>query len=98
MFLPWLRAGCVLVQHQPFDLPVFLRQVAAERITYTVAPPALLALLLQREEILAATDISSLRQIGSGSAPLQEWMVRAGTTGTASRSSTSSAPTRASRC
>ncbi len=76
MLLPWLRTGCVLVQHQPFDLPVFLRQVEDERITYTVAPPALLATLLQRDELLAGADISTLRQIGSGSAPLQEWMVR----------------------
>nr|WP_232327863.1 class I adenylate-forming enzyme family protein [Kibdelosporangium sp. MJ126-NF4]CEL14271.1 Acetyl-coenzyme A synthetase [Kibdelosporangium sp. MJ126-NF4]CTQ88638.1 Acetyl-coenzyme A synthetase (EC 6.2.1.1) [Kibdelosporangium sp. MJ126-NF4] len=76
MFLPWLRVGCVLVQHQPFDLPLFLAQIRDERVTYTVAPPALLALLLQREELLATTDLSTLRQIGSGSAPLQEWMVR----------------------
>ncbi len=76
MFLPWLRVGCVLVQHHPFDLGVFLGQVRDERITYTVAPPAVLSLLLQREELLAATDLSSLTQIGSGSAPLQEWMVR----------------------
>jgi acyl-CoA synthetase (AMP-forming)/AMP-acid ligase II len=76
MFLPWLRVGCVLVQHHPFDLQIFLRQIQDERITYTVAPPALLALLLQREELLASADISTLRQIGSGSVPLQEWMVR----------------------
>ena len=76
MFLPWLRTGCLLVQHQPFDLGVFLAQVNDERITYTVSPPALLATLLQREELLAGVDISSLTQIGSGSAPLQEWMVR----------------------
>ena len=66
----------MLVQHQPFDLGVFLEQVQDERITYTVAPPAVLALLLQHEEMLAHADISSLRQIGSGSVPLQEWMVR----------------------
>ena len=76
MFLPWLRVGCVLVQHHPFDLPVFLAQVRDEGITYTVAPPALLALLLQREELLTGADISTLTSIGSGSAPLQEWMVR----------------------
>jgi acyl-CoA synthetase (AMP-forming)/AMP-acid ligase II len=76
MFLPWLRTGCVLVQHQPFDLQVFLKQVKDERITYTVAPPAVLALLLQREELLADADLSTLRLIGSGSVPLQEWMVR----------------------
>jgi acyl-CoA synthetase (AMP-forming)/AMP-acid ligase II len=76
MFLPWLRTGCRLIQHQPFDLPIFLRQVQEEGVTYTVAPPALLALLLQREELLAGTDISTLTQIGSGSVPLQEWMVQ----------------------
>ncbi|ONI90361.1 2,3-dihydroxybenzoate-AMP ligase [Actinosynnema sp. ALI-1.44] len=76
MFLPWLWTGCVLVQHHPFDLAVFLRQIKDERITYTVAPPAVLALLLRREDLLAMTDLSTLRQIGSGSAPLQEWMVR----------------------
>ncbi|MEU3464082.1 class I adenylate-forming enzyme family protein [Streptomyces sp. NPDC006733] len=76
LFLPWLRTGCVLVQHHPFDLPVFLQQIAEERVTYTVAPPALLSMLLAREELLASTDISSLTRIGSGSAPLSPAMVR----------------------
>lgn len=76
LFLPWLRTGCVLVQHHPFDLPVFLRQIAEEHVTYTVAPPALLSMLLAREELLTSTDISSLTRIGSGSAPLSPAMVR----------------------
>ncbi|MCT9935303.1 acyl--CoA ligase [Planotetraspora sp. A-T 1434] len=76
MFLPWLRVGGVLVQHHPFDLPTFLRQIAEERATYTVAPPALLTMLLARPELLAATDIGSLRLIGSGSAPLAPSMVK----------------------
>ena len=76
MFLPWLLTGATLVQHHPFDLPTFLGQIAAERVTYTVAPPTLLALLLMRPEILAAADISSLRILGSGAAPLSTAMVR----------------------
>jgi acyl-CoA synthetase (AMP-forming)/AMP-acid ligase II len=76
VFLPWLLSGCTLVQHQPFDLPVFLGQIAAERVTYTLVPPALLTMLLQREEVLAATDISSLTRVGSGSAPLPPSMVQ----------------------
>jgi acyl-CoA synthetase len=76
MLLPWLRVGCVMVQHHPFDLEVFLRQITDEQISYTLAPPAVLALLLQKEELLANADLSTLRQIGSGSVPLQEWMVR----------------------
>ncbi len=76
MFLPWLRTGCVLVQHHPFHLPTLLGQIAQEHITYTVAPPALLWMLLHDEALLAATDLSSLTRIGSGSVPLQPAMVR----------------------
>jgi acyl-CoA synthetase (AMP-forming)/AMP-acid ligase II len=70
MFLPWLRVGGLLVQHHPFDLPTFLRQIGQYRATYTVAPPALLTALLHNDELLAQADISSLRALGSGSAPL----------------------------
>jgi acyl-CoA synthetase len=70
MFLPWLKVGGVLVQHHPFDLPTFLRQITQYRATYTVAPPALLTALLQNDALLAQADISSLRILGSGSTPL----------------------------
>ncbi|GIH26198.1 AMP-dependent acyl-CoA synthetase [Acrocarpospora phusangensis] len=76
VFLPWLRTGCTLVQHHPFELPVYLTQIAAERVTYTLAPPALLTLLLHKPEVLGQFDISSLTRIGSGSAPLPPPMVR----------------------
>ena len=74
--LPWLRTGCVLVQHHPFDGPTFFAQVARERVTCTILPPALLWMLLNNEELLAKVDLSSLTRIGSGSAPLQPAMVR----------------------
>jgi len=76
MVMPWLIAKGVLVQHHPFDLGVFLRQIAEEKIVYTVAPPAVLNMLLKSPEILQKTDISSLRRVGSGSAPLSPWMVK----------------------
>jgi len=76
MFLPWLRTGSVLVQHHPFDLPTFMQQISAEKVTYTVAPPALLWMLLHNEALLAQTDLSTLTRIGSGSVPLQPVMVR----------------------
>lgn len=75
-FVSWLLLGGVLIQHQPFDLQIFLQQVRAERIDYTVAPPAVLNLLLQNEALLEGVDFECLRSIGSGSAPLSEWMVR----------------------
>ncbi len=70
MFLPWLKVGGLLVQHHPFDLPTFLRQIEQYRATYTVAPPALLTMLLHNDALLAQADISSLRLLGSGSTPL----------------------------
>ena len=75
-FAAWLVLGGTVVQHQPFVLPVFLEQLRTERIDYTVSPPAILNALLQQEELLAGIDFKRLRRIGSGSAPLSEWMVR----------------------
>ncbi|HSV53695.1 MAG TPA: class I adenylate-forming enzyme family protein [Burkholderiaceae bacterium] len=75
-FAGWLTLGGTVVQHQPFALPVFLQQLREERIDYTVAPPAILNMLLQNESLLAGIDFKRLSRIGSGSAPLSDWMVR----------------------
>ncbi|MGH6610668.1 MAG: class I adenylate-forming enzyme family protein, partial [Burkholderiaceae bacterium] len=75
MVMPWLMNQAKLVQHHPFDLPIFLSQLQDERIAYTVAPPAVLTQLLKNEALLANTDLSALRALGSGSAPLAPWMV-----------------------
>lgn len=75
-FMPWLLTGGTLVQHHPFDLPVFLRQLVGEKIAYTVAPPAVLTMLLKEEKLMASLDFSAVRSIGSGSAPLSPWMVK----------------------
>ena len=71
----WLRLGGTVVQHHPFDLPVFLRQLREERIDYTVAPPAILNQMLRDPALLEGIDFTRLARIGSGSAPLSEWMV-----------------------
>ncbi len=76
MLVPWLQTGGTLVMHQPMSLPVFLQQVVTEGINYTVAPPVLLNLLLADPSTLENVDLSSLRTIGSGSAPLSPAMVR----------------------
>jgi acyl-CoA synthetase (AMP-forming)/AMP-acid ligase II len=75
MVMPWLMQRARLVQHHPFDLAIFLQQLETERINYTVAPPAVLTQLLKNEELLARIDLSALRSVGSGSAPLASWMV-----------------------
>jgi acyl-CoA synthetase (AMP-forming)/AMP-acid ligase II len=75
-FSAWLTLGGTVVQHHPFVLPVFLQQLRDERIDYTVAPPAVLTQLLQNEALLDGIDFQRLARIGSGSAPLSDWMVR----------------------
>jgi acyl-CoA synthetase (AMP-forming)/AMP-acid ligase II len=75
MFFPWLHAQCHLVLHQPLDLTVFLGQIQSERVSYTVAPPALLNMLLRNDALLDSFDTSTIRSIASGSAPLDPWMV-----------------------
>lgn len=69
MFLPWLLTGSTLVHHHPFDPQVFFGQLAKYQVTYTVAPPALLMMVLARDDIPPQV-FSSLKVIGSGSAPL----------------------------
>lgn len=76
VLVPWLLTGATLVQHHPFDLPTFLGQIARERVTYTLAPPALLTGMLRAPGLLDSADLSSLRVIGSGSAPLSGWLIR----------------------
>jgi acyl-CoA synthetase len=75
MLVPWLLTRGKLAMHHPLDLPVFLAQMGAEEIAYTVAPPVLLNLLLLRPGLLENADLSHIRNIGSGSAPLSPWMV-----------------------
>lgn len=76
MVMTWLVCQGRLVQHHPFDLPIFLSQLQDEQVAYTVAPPAVLNMLLQSEALLSAADLSRLRCLGSGSAPLAPWMVK----------------------
>ena len=75
-FVTWLMLGGTVVQHHPFSLPVFLQQLREERIDYTVSPPAILNMLLHDDALLAGIDFKRLSRIGSGSAPLAEWMMR----------------------
>jgi|SRR5579859_200288 len=76
MLMAWLLTGGTFVQHHPLSLPVFLKQIATEAVNFTVAPPALLNMLLQNAALLASADIHSIKAIGSGSAPLSPWMVK----------------------
>ena len=75
MLVPWAEAGAFMALHHPLDLQVFLGQLQGETITYTVVPPAALNMLLGNEALLDSLDLSNIRAISSGSAPLDPWMV-----------------------
>jgi cyclohexanecarboxylate-CoA ligase len=75
-FMSWLHSAGTLLLHHPFELPVYLRQIATERPQYAIAPPAVLNMLLQNEALLGGVDLTCLRCIGSGSAPLAPAMIR----------------------
>lgn len=75
LVMPWLLRGAKLVLHHPFDLGVFLKQIESERVSYTIAPPAVLTALLKQPQLLAGVDISSLKNVCSGSAPLSPWLI-----------------------
>jgi Acyl-CoA synthetases (AMP-forming)/AMP-acid ligases II len=75
-FMSWLRAAGTLLLHHPFELSVYLQQIATEKPEYAIAPPAVLMMLLQNESLLNGVDLSCLRCIGSGSAPLPPVMIR----------------------
>ena len=74
--MSWLRIAGTMVLHHPFDPQIYLGQIATEKPGFTIAPPAVLNMLLQNEALLTKVDFSSLRTIGSGSAPLAPAMVQ----------------------
>jgi cyclohexanecarboxylate-CoA ligase len=74
-FMSWLHSAGTLILHHPLDLGVYLRQIVEERPQYAIAPPAVLNMLLKDEKLLATIDLTSLRCIGSGSAPLDPEMI-----------------------
>ncbi|MES2973227.1 MAG: class I adenylate-forming enzyme family protein [Pseudomonadota bacterium] len=75
-FAAWLVLAGTVVQHQPFDLAVFLQQLREEAIDYTIAAPAILGQLLHNEALAEGIDFKRLATIGSGSAPLSQWLVQ----------------------
>ena len=72
---PSALLGCAIVLHHPLDPPLFLQQMQDEKISFTIAPPALLNQLAKNPELWNQFDFSALRRVGSGSAPLAPWMI-----------------------
>lgn len=72
----WLRNRGTMILHHPFDPTVFLKALQDEGAVYTLAPPALLNRLIDtKDQIKAGFDLSKLKLIASGSAPLSPHMI-----------------------
>ncbi|WP_341864208.1 class I adenylate-forming enzyme family protein [Gymnodinialimonas sp. 57CJ19] len=66
----WLYSSARIILHHPFDIEVFLEQIAQEKPEVTSCPPAILTTMLQRIDAGAEVDLSSLHHITTGSAQL----------------------------
>ncbi len=66
----WLHSAARMVLHHPFDMDVFLQQIAEERPCVTSCPPAILNMILRRIEAGEVLDLEGLKYITSGSAQL----------------------------
>jgi len=71
----WLFSAARMVLHQPFDIDVFLEQIATERPEVTSCPPAILTTMLKRIEMGTKVDLSSLHHITTGSAQLNPRLI-----------------------
>ena len=71
-----LYRGIEVVVMPSFDITVFCRSIQDQRITFAyVAPPVIVH--LSRNDIVKRYDLSSLRMITSGAAPLTKELVDA---------------------
>ena len=73
LVMPWILTGGRLVLHMPFNLDVFVAQIADEEVTYSVVAPALLTRLLKTPDALDGGKLKSVRALGTGSAPPDPW-------------------------
>ena len=71
-FIPWLLSQGTLFMHHPIDVPLLLRQLTEERISFTILVPAVLNMILKLPDA-DRLDLSSVRTITTGSAQPSKW-------------------------
>ncbi|HZK18232.1 MAG TPA: class I adenylate-forming enzyme family protein [Clostridia bacterium] len=67
-FIEWLMLGGRFVLHHPFDPELFIKQIAKERVNYTLLVPAVVN-MIAKHPMVDQFDLSSVRNITVGSAP-----------------------------
>lgn len=74
---PVLHGGGTVVIMPRFDARAFLENLSRYRCTHTTGVPAVFILMLQEKDLLARLDLSALRSIMIGSAPVHEELFQA---------------------
>jgi long-chain acyl-CoA synthetase len=72
---PMLYAGASLVLMPGFEPRAYLDALSRHRCTSAFGVPAMFAMLLREEKLLASHDFSSLRTVSMGSAPVPQELV-----------------------
>ncbi|MFB3925623.1 MAG: class I adenylate-forming enzyme family protein [Syntrophales bacterium] len=75
VYIEWLIGGGKLVLHHPFDGPLFIQQLMAEEIHYTLLVPAIVNALLKHPKV-DMFDLTKMRAITIGAAPPSLWSVQ----------------------
>ncbi len=70
-----LAAGGRIVLFARFDAGQYIRAIEEQRLTMLTGVPTMYALILQEEELLARTDLSSVRACSMGSAPASDTLL-----------------------
>ena len=65
-----LQAGGRIVLQPKFDVEQYIKAIEKHRVTMLTGVPTMYALMLQQEQLLDKTDLSSVRNMSMGSAPL----------------------------
>ncbi|MHC9235276.1 class I adenylate-forming enzyme family protein [Pseudooceanicola sp. 502str34] len=72
-----LASGARLVLMRRFDAAGFVTAISDHDVTMVTSVPTMIALALREAEALAAADLSGVRFVGMGSAPVTEQLVKA---------------------
>ena len=67
-----LQAGGRIVLQPKFDVAQYIEAIEKHRVTMLTGVPTMYALMLQQEELLDKTNLSSVRNMSMGSAPASE--------------------------
>ena len=67
-----LAAGAHAVLLQRFDARLYIDSIARFRCTWLTSVPAMIAMVVRESELLARTDLSSVRIVRMGSSPVSD--------------------------